>query len=162
MAQDVLKGLLPLVLTLGVLVISLVFIANITQEMSDLDFVNSTTIVVNHSITASNTTGNSLYGQTVLAGTVVVENHSVTVASGNYTVQQEPPLITFVANSEFALTGVNVSYSYANTTETVYRGSLQNGTAAMGNIASYAPILAILIVVVVIIGLLVGMFGRRE
>ena len=161
------QSLAPAILALVFAAIVLVFGLVMTQELTDTQDATAATTAANESITAwVNGVNQSLDGAatcgfgTITEASVVVYNttNDVLVTTGNYSVNSAGQMINLTA--DISMYPWQVSYPYTWGDEACVAGEAT--TTGLGTFADFWEIIVLAIVITIVIGLLLVVFGGRS
>jgi len=97
-------------------------------------------------------------GDGVRSSTLVVENGSSTVASGNYTLNSNGSIIlTDAGNTTYHGENLTVTYDWGEDLATY--GALNSTTTSIGDFVDWLPILVIALITALLIGLTIRIFS---
>jgi len=154
-------AILALIFAAVVLTVGLV----ITQKLVDTQDGQNTLSVSNETITAyAGTENKTVAGASTCgfgtAGSVVIYNTTndvIVLASGNYTAYTDGNIVNLSAT--YAIYPLKVSYDYTWGDETCVAGN--STIVGLGTFADFWEIIVLAIVITVVIGLLLVVFGRQ-
>ena len=164
------SSLVPAILGLVFAAVVLVFGVMMSQELRDTTTGSVSHTSVNESITAwsGTTTNKSLSGRvecgfgSVTTSSVEVYNatNSYVIASGNYTVYSNGYIVNKTIPNANIREGWKVTYTYTNGGEACTSGN--KTVTGLGTFADFWEIIVLAIVISVVIGLLLVVFGGRK
>ena len=156
------QTLAPAVLALVFAGIVLVFGIVMSQELRDIDTLKSAASVANETGGYLNTTGYTLDSEvgskTNNFAITEVWNVTTILLSGNYSVDSGTGVVSNASTTTYA--NVTISYTY-DTGEEAWDAS-NNTVAGLGAFADFWEIIVLAIVITVVIGLLLIVFGGRR
>jgi len=155
--------LAPAILALVFAAVVLVFGLVITQELRDVDVIKYSATVTNESGCYINATGYTLGAEEgaktdSFAITSVYNNtDGIIILSGNYTVDSSTGVVTNATSTTWA--DVNITYTYQTGGEAW--DSANDTIVGLGTFADFWELIVLAIVITIVIGLLLVVFGGR-
>jgi len=158
--------IVPVVMFFLVLALLLAISINVLTDMEHSEFVNATTAYTNQSITATNASYVTLYGEYLDTSVPlkVVNDSGINVTSANYTVRYSPPGFILDGDNVFQGETLNVSFTYINTTRGPMADPAANGSEGLSKLGEWLPTIALIIIASIIIFLVMMAFrfGKRS
>lgn len=161
------SSIITLIIGVGVAVLVLIFVGVLGGQTYNLteDQINSigNTTMINDSFLAINNTAVNLTHQLIHEGSLSIQNATIEIGLGNFTVDYTLGQVTLINNATNG-TWHNATYNYGDLTiQESIQNSITSGFSALEQTGTFMPVIVLAVVIAIVLGLVLGFltFGTR-